>query len=294
MSAGSFLFAAMVAGCASALALAVLAKARDLRVVGWMAGATRGAVASLKEGTARGLASAALVALGGVQESYPALKAFSARLHARAAPWLGAADPGTAGWLALKEACGLAAGLLFGWLLADAALGIVAGAGAFFLPDLLAKGAYDKRQEEIGRELPDVLDLMTIALEAGMSLDAAFKVVADKYSGRLPDAIILMLGEVRFGARRHAAWKDMAVRLGNPELNEVVAALVQADAMGVGLAGSLKGLAGQMRVRRRQRVEEAAHKAPVKLLFPLALFIFPAIFLVLLGPVALQLMEAMK
>jgi tight adherence protein C len=83
----------------------------------------------------------------------------------------------------------------------------------------------------------------------------------------------------------------MAARLGNPDVVEIMQALVQADTMGVGLAQALRGLAQQMRVRRRQRVEEQAQKAPVKLLFPLALFVFPAIFIVLLGPVFLQLLE---
>ena len=140
-----------------------------------------------------------------------------------------------------------------------------------------------------------MLDLLTLALEAGLSVDAGLAQVAEKLRhGLLPPALARMQGEIRLGARRHQAWEGFARWSGNPELAEVMAALVQADAMGVSLAGALRGLAEQLRIRRRQRAEELAQKAPVKLLFPLALFVFPAVFVVLLGPVFLQLLITVR
>jgi tight adherence protein C len=237
---------------------------------------------------------AVLASLGRAQERAAWIKRVSEKQHAAARAWLGTSDPGAAVWLAGKEAAFLASFVLVAWSLDDALFGLAAGIAAFFVPDLLARGFYERRQEKIRRELPDVLDLLTLALEAGMSLDAALMQVSEKYGGGIVSGgIDRMLGEVRFGARRHQAWKDMAERLGNPEVTEVVGALVQADTMGVGLAQALAGLARQMRARRRQRIEEEAHKAPVKMLFPLVLFIFPAIFVVLFGPVVLQLLEVL-
>lgn len=282
---------ALLAGAAGfGLARVTLEAGRDLATASWVAGATRQAAASLR--APKGLALAGLAVLGRAQEASPWMRALAARLYAGPAEWLGHEGPGAAVWLASKELIWIGAGLLVAWLAADGLTGVVAGGAAAFLPDLIARDRWERRQEQIRRELPDVLDLLAMALGAGLSVDAGLQQVAEKYRGGiLADAIARMLGEVRFGARRHQAWREMAGRLGNADVTEIVQALIQADAMGVGLTQALAGLSQQMRARRRQRVEEAAAKAPVKLLFPLALFVFPAIFIVLLGPVFLQLLE---
>lgn len=290
MTAGGAGIAVLAGAAGFGFTRLALEAARDLATTSWIAGATRQATAALRD--PRGLVRPLLTAAGRAQESWPPVGALSRRLYADPATWLGVEAPGSAAWLAAKEGLGVGGGVLIGWLAADWTVGLAAGGAAAFLPDLVARDRWERRQEQIRRELPDVLDLLTLALEAGLSLDAGLQQVAERFrGGLLTDAIARMLGEIRFGARRHQAWRDMAARLGNPDVTEVIQALVQADAMGVGLAQSLKGIAQQMRVRRRQRVEEAAAKAPVKLLFPLALFVFPAIFIVLLGPVFLQLLE---
>jgi len=283
-------FALLAGGAWFGAAFGAGAAVREVAVWSWVtdtAGRMRGV-------SLRDLVLAALKAAGRAQAGWPPTARLAERLHAPAARWLGERDPGRDVWLAGKEAL-VAGGFATGtWLAGDWTVGVLLGAGAAFAPDLMARDGWRRRQERLGRELPDVLDLLTLALEAGLSVDAGLAQVAEKQrGGLLADAIARMLGEVRFGARRHQAWRDMAARLGNPEVTEVVGALAQADAMGVGLANSLRGLAEQMRVRRRQQVEELAHKAPVKMLFPLALFIFPALFIVLLGPVFLQLAVAL-
>jgi len=295
VSAGAAAFAVLAGGAAFGLARAAQGALRAEAVSGWVSGAARSAAGALSGRDAFRLLGGFLEAAGRVQERVPFLQAASSRLHAWAAGWLGGDDPGSAAWLARHEAALLAAGALVWWLAGDPLIGAAAGVAAFFLPDLLARGRHEARQARIRRELPDVLDLTTLALEAGLSLDAAFQQVADKLGGGiLPDELARMLGAVRFGMKRHEAWREAARRLGNAEFSEVVEALAQADVMGTGLAGALRGIAGQMRARARARAEEAAHKAPVKLLFPLAFFIFPAIFIVLLGPVFLQLLGVVQ
>jgi tight adherence protein C len=290
VSAGGAGVAVLAGATGFGVSRVALEAVRDLATTSWIAGASRQAAATLR--APRGLALIALTALGRAQETWPPARRVSDRLHAGPVRWLGDAAPSSALWLASKEAVLLVAGLLFTWLADDVLIGAVVGLAAAFLPDLVVRDRWERRQERIRRELPDVLDLLTLALDAGLSLDAGLQQVAETLRGGiLKDAIARMLGEVRFGARRHQAWRDMAARLGNPDVAEIMQALIQADTMGVGLAQALRGLAQSMRQRRRQRVEEAAQKAPVKLLFPLALFVFPSIFIVLLGPVFLQLLE---
>ncbi len=288
-------FAALAGGVGFGVTWAALMKLKDLALWNWIGGAAPAGVQRF-DPSFRGLVLASLAELGSVQEKVPWLKSISVRMHAKGArAWLGEEDPGSGAWLAGKELAFLVAACLSAWLLEHWGLGLACGIAGFFVPDLLARDRYERRQKQIRRELPDVLDLLTLSFEAGLSVDAGLKEVSEKYHGRiLSGAIARMLGKIRFGARRHQAWRDMATGLGNPELTEVMGTLIQADSMGVGLAEALKGLSQQMRVRRRQQVEEAAHKAPVKLLFPLVFFIFPAIFVVLLGPVVLQMLEVFK
>lgn len=285
----------LLVGCAlSGIVRASMSSMRGMALAGWVTGDRIEAIRSIAGGGFYPVGLRILGGLGRFQEGFPLLHRASKRIHAPAEKWLGASDPGSGAWLAGKETAALAAGALFIWLAGDILLGSTFGVAAFFAPDFIAKGKWDAGQARIRRELPDTLDLMTLSLEAGLSLDSSFAQVAEKLrGGLLPDALARMLGEVRFGMKRHQAWREMARRLGNPEVAEVTEALVQADSMGTGLADALRGIAGQMRIRSRQRAEESAHKAPVKLLFPLAFFIFPSIFIVLLGPVFLQLLGVM-
>lgn len=288
------LFAALVGVSLFGLVRSVLASVQGMALADWVSGEKMDTIRSFGGGGFSAVGLRLLGVIGRFQEGLPVLHRASVRLYAVSEKWLGFGGPGRPAWLAGKELAAVASAALFGWLAGYYLAGLVFGIAAFFLPDLLAKGRWDAVQSRIRRELPDTLDLMTLSLEAGLSLDASFTQVADKLRGGLiPDALAKMLGEVRFGMKRHQAWREMARGLGNPEVAEVVEALVQADSMGTGLADALRGIAGQMRIRSRQRAEEAAHKAPVKLLFPLAFFIFPCIFIVLLGPVFLQLLGAM-
>ena len=273
------------------VARSVMATAQGMAWADWVSGERMDSIRQIGGGGLSAIGFRALKVVGGFQEEFPFMSRLSVSLYSSPAKWLGSWNPGSAVWLAGKEFSALGAGILFGWLSGDIFLASALGIAAFFIPDFLAKQRWEKQQSRIRRELPDSLDLMTLSLEAGLSLDASFAQVAEKLRGGvLPDALSGMLGEVRFGMKRHHAWHEMARRLGSPEVAEVMEALIQADSMGTGIAEALRGIAGQMRVRSRQRAEEAAHKAPVKLLFPLAFFIFPSIFIILLGPVFLQLL----
>lgn len=140
------------------------------------------------------------------------------------------------------------------------------------------------RQKKMQRSLPDALDLITVSVEAGLGLDAAVSKVAEKTRGPLRDEFGRVLQEISLGKARRAALKDMAIRCDIADLKSFVSALVQADQMGLGIADVLRAQADEVRLRRRQRAEETAMKAPVKMLFPVLLCIFPAMMTVLLGP----------
>ncbi len=288
MSAAVAGFAVRVGGAGFAVCWAVLMKMKDLAIWRWISGTGPvGVRVSPWE-----VIVAALGVVGGAQERSSRVRGFSVRIHANASRWLGERDPGSAVWLACKEIAFLLAAISSGWLLDSWLLGFTFGVAASFLPDALARDRFDRRQNLVRRELPDVLDLLALSFEAGLSLDGGLKQVCENYRGGVISAAVeRMLQRVRFGARRHQAWKIMAAEIGNADFTEVTEALIQADTMGIGLADALKKLSSQGRVRRRQQIEEAAQKAPIKLLFPLAFLIFPALFIVLLGPVILNLME---
>ena len=295
MSAGNAVFAALAGVSVFAAARGLAEAMRAGALAEWVAGTSHQPLRLLGAKGVAGMGLRLLTVIGRMQEDFPRIKAFSRWMHASPEAWLGESDPGSPAWLAGKQFLAVAVGLLFGWLSGDRLIGAVAGAGAFFFPDLFARSAWESRQARLRRELPDTLDLMILSLEAGLSLDSSFAQVSGKMRGGiLPQAFTRMMGEVRFGMKRYQAWREMARRLGNPELTEAVETLIQADSMGTGLAGALRGIAGQVRVRSRQRAEESAHKASVKILFPLAFFIFPSIFIVLLGPVFLQLLGVIE
>jgi tight adherence protein C len=163
----------------------------------------------------------------------------------------------------------------------------------FFLPHLMLTSRITRRQKEILKAMPDALDLLTICVEAGLGFDAAMSKVSEKWDNELSLAFARTIREVQLGKVRRDALKDMADRLGIPEMTSFVAAIVQSEQLGVSMARVLRIQSDQMRVKRRQRAEEEAHKAPIKMIIPMALLIFPSIMIIILTPAALQIMESL-
>lgn len=156
-------------------------------------------------------------------------------------------------------------------------------------PQLWLKQKVRIRQKQIICALPDTLDLLSVSVEAGLGFDSALAKVVEKTKGALAEEMAKVLQEVRIGKTRKDALKDLTVRTGVDDLRSFIAAIIQADQLGVSITNVLKIQAEQMREKRRQRAEETAMKAPVKMLFPLVFFIFPSIFIILLGPAVIQL-----
>lgn len=169
--------------------------------------------------------------------------------------------------------------------------GIPASLLGFYLPDLILKGRIDKRQSEIRKAMPDALDLLTICVEAGLGFDAAMSKLYEKWDNELGRSFGRVVREISLGKLRREALRDMADRLGVSEMTSFVAAVIQSEQLGVSLAQVLRIQADQMRIRRRQYAEEEAHKAPIKMLLPMAFFIFPALCIVLMTPAFLILLE---
>lgn len=170
-------------------------------------------------------------------------------------------------------------------------LGIPAAVFGFYLPDLLLQSRINRRQKEIRKAMPDALDLLTICVEAGLGFDAAMSRVYEKWNNELGWALGRVVREIQLGKLRREALKDMAERIGVPEMTSFVAAVIQSEQLGVSMAQVLRIQSDQMRIRRRQLAEEEAHKAPIKMLLPLAFFIFPALCIVLMTPAFLILIE---
>lgn len=160
----------------------------------------------------------------------------------------------------------------------------------FFLPHLLLTSKITKRQNEIRKAMPDALDLLTVCVEAGLGFDAAMSKVSEKWENELSLAFARTIREVQLGKVRREALKSMADRLGIAEMTSFVAAIIQSEQLGVSMAKVLRIQSDQMRMKRRQRAEEEAHKAPIKMLIPMALLIFPSIMIIILTPAALQIM----
>jgi tight adherence protein C len=162
----------------------------------------------------------------------------------------------------------------------------------FFLPDIIIKNKADKRQEIIQRQLPDILDQITVGVEAGLGFDSAMARSAKSTSGPLPEELARTLQHVSAGLSRAEAMRGLASRNKVPELRQFVGAILQAEQFGIPMAQVLRVQAVEQRRRRRQRAEEKAMKLPVKVLFPLVLCILPALFIVLIGPAALSIKDA--
>jgi tight adherence protein C len=164
----------------------------------------------------------------------------------------------------------------------------------YFLPDLLIKSIIDRRQKSVRKAMPDALDLLTICVEAGLGFDAAMSKVNEKWDNELSMAFGRVIREIQLGKLRRDALRDMAERLGLAEMTSFVAAVIQSEMLGVSMAKVLRIQSDQMRVKRRQHAEEEAHKAPIKMIFPMGLLIFPALMIILLTPAGLRLSSSLK
>jgi tight adherence protein C len=161
---------------------------------------------------------------------------------------------------------------------------IAIGAVAFLSPGIWLGKKIKVRRKSIQRALPDAIDLLTISVEAGLGFDPALQRVAEKWDNELTYEFGRMLHEMRIGKSRREAMRELANRCDVDDLNVFVSSIIQADQLGVSITQVLRTQSRQIRVRRRQRAEEAAHKAPIKMLFPMVFLIFPAVYAVILGP----------
>jgi tight adherence protein C len=165
-----------------------------------------------------------------------------------------------------------------------------------YIPRLWVSHKISQRREEIRRSVPSVLDLMVVCVEAGLSLNAAIQKITEetKKSYRaLSEELHLVNQEILIGKTRAEAFRNLARRTGVEELRSLAVMLIQADKMGTSIANSLRVLADSLRVKRRQRAEEAAHKTQVKLVFPLVLLIFPELLVILVGPAVINLVKTL-
>lgn len=161
----------------------------------------------------------------------------------------------------------------------------------YFLPALQLKGQISSRQDRIVKALPDALDLLTICVEAGLAFDMAMGKVYEKWDNDLSVAFGRVLQEIQLGKIRREALRDMASRMDVPDVTSFTAAIIQADQLGVSISKILRVQSDQMRVKRRQRAQEKAQQAPVKMMIPMVFLIFPSIWIVLLGPSIIILMK---
>ncbi|MCX2727710.1 type II secretion system F family protein [Thermomicrobium sp. 4228-Ro] len=173
-------------------------------------------------------------------------------------------------------------------------LPFVMGALGWVLPRTWLSRRIAQRKRAIQRALPDAIDLLVISVEAGLGFDQALLRVVEKWDNELTKEFAQTLSEMRMGLPRRQALRDLARRVNVDELNVFIASLVQADQLGVSVSQVLRAQANQMRLRRRQRAQELAQKAPIKMIFPMVFLIFPALFVVILGPAVPRIIEAFR
>ena len=162
----------------------------------------------------------------------------------------------------------------------------------YIFPGLYLKQLIKERQHEIEKSLPDAIDLLTVSIEAGLSFDGAMSKLVEKMSGVLVSEFAIVLKEMKMGISKRDALKSMIERVPVANLITFVGAIIQADQLGVSIGNVLRIQSNIMRQKRRQKASELAMKAPIKMLFPMVLFILPTIFIVLLGPVLIKVMQA--
>jgi tight adherence protein C len=179
---------------------------------------------------------------------------------------------------------GISAGSMLLFLSAEAAMG-------FVLPGFILGKILTARQKTILNTLPDVIDLITVIVEAGLGFDGALIKVVEKKPGPLASEFERVLQEIKVGRKKRDALRDMAKRLDIQDFTTFIGAIIQADQFGVGIAQVLRIQSEQIRLKRKQRAQERAMKVPVKMLIPMVVFIFPTLFVVLLGPVVIKLIE---
>ncbi len=211
----------------------------------------------------------------------------------------------TRNFLAIKFV-GLMTGLVFGggygWLTStpgsNSWMSLVIGGGlGFYLPELMLTLAKSSRQSKIFLQLPDALDLLVVCVEAGLGLDAGMRKVSDELVEGAPEVcgeLATANMQLQMGKPRREVLHDLGVRTGVDDVRALAAILIQADKFGSSIAQALRIQSDTMRVKRRQMAEEKAQQTAVKMIFPLVLFIFPGIFVVLVGPAGIQLMENLK
>lgn len=170
-------------------------------------------------------------------------------------------------------------------------LALVLGALAVYIPWFTLSGMASKRQTEMRSTLPEIMDLLVISVEAGLTFELALGKVVQRFPGSIAQEFARVIREVQMGKVRKDALKDMAERSHVPELSSLINAVIQADQLGVSLAQILRIQADMIREKRQQMIEEQAMKAPIKMLFPLILFIFPCMFIILLGPALISIMH---
>ena len=201
-------------------------------------------------------------------------------------------------FLAAKGAgavAGVLGGLGLGALLGGASTGLMLamalGGIGFILPGYIVSMRGRQRRELISKQLPDALDLLAVSVEAGLGFDGAVTKLTEHMEGALAEEFSLTLGEMRIGESRHDALKKLAERAGAPEIASFTRAIIQADQLGISLGRLLRVQAADARLKRQAKAEEKAMKSPIKMLFPTVIFIFPAMFIVVLGPAMLSLLE---
>jgi tight adherence protein C len=164
----------------------------------------------------------------------------------------------------------------------------------YMLPDYYLKSKISKKQQDVRRSLPNALDLLTISVEAGLGFDQALYKVSSNCKGALGDEFKRTLKEMEIGVARKDALRNLSKRTDVPELNTFIFSIIQADIFGISIGKVLRIQAGEMRVKRKQIAEEKGMKAPVKLIFPTILFLFPALMVIILGPAAINIMNTLK
>jgi len=214
-------------------------------------------------------------------------QALQAKLNQAGNPWeLTPAGFEAVRWAtaALVALLGLVAGLVVFGPMSALLVGALAGVVAYFLPALGLDRLVKRRRDEIDRSLPDAVDLLTLAVEAGLTLDAGMADITARFHNALGDEFAKVLREVRLGRPRLPALEDMGRRCGVPELHNLVQAITQSEQMGIGIVKSLRIQSDELRRRRRSQLQERAARASLQMVFPMVGCIFPTIWIILLGP----------